>query len=78
MSGDLTGVALDAPTDGTMAIVLGDRRAGRRCPDGAVESVVDATGAEVPADQPVGEAPVLVTGSLAAWRDLADRLVDGS
>jgi hypothetical protein len=44
-------------------------------PDGVVDGVVDATGAEVPADQPVCEAPVLVSGSLGD--DLAGRLVNG-
>ena len=74
MTGDLTGVTWTV-AGRTLAIVqaTGDPVA---LPQDAVERVVDATGAEVPADQPVGDAPVLVTGSLGG--DLADGLVGGN
>ena len=63
LSGALTGVAWTA--DGVDHAIVWSTGEPTPLPDGAVESVVDATGAEVPADQPVGEAPVLVTGSLS-------------
>jgi hypothetical protein len=73
VSGDLTGVTWTV--DGqSWAIVWSSDGEPAALPAGAVERVVDAAGAPVPTDQPVGEAPVLVTGSVGD--DLAHRLVD--
>ena len=75
MTGDLTGVDLDGRPAGPWRSCRRPATRWRSRTD-AVERVVDATGVEVSADQPVGDAPVLVTGSLGG--DLADRLVGGS
>ena len=61
VDGELTGVSWTA--DGTSYAIVRATGDPVTLP-GGVQRVVDATGAEVPADQPVGEAPVLVTGPL--------------
>ena len=70
LTGDLAGVAWSGSNgDGAIVWSTGEPTA---LPEGSVQRVLDAAGAEVDVDQEVGDAPVLVLGS--AGQDLAGAL----